>query len=259
MSRWLLTRPLRDSRAVEAELQARGHRAVIAPVMEVVFPDIPPLDFDGVQALLFTSQNGVRAFAALHERRDLRALAVGHATAEAAASAGFARVESAGGDAAALAGLARSSLAPNGGTLLHIAGTKVAGDLGGALERAGFTVRRAVLYEARPVDHLPEIAIAALEGRKVAGALFFSPRTAEVFARLVAGAGLNPMLRGLAALCLSKAVAERLGDGTRGGAEGRTMGGTWGAVRIAARPELPALLALLDTVDAPTAGHQTQA
>ena len=246
MSRWLLTRPLQDCHAVAAELLALGHEAVIAPVMEVAFQTAPTLSFDGVQALLFTSRNGVRAFAAGYERRDLRAFAVGRSTAEAAASAGFSRIESADGDSAVLADLVRSKLAPDDGPLLHIAGTTVAGDLSGSLETAGFTVRRGVLYEACPVDHLPEIAIAALQGRKVAGALFFSPRTAEVFARLVAGAGLEPKLRGLAALCLSTAVSKRLGVSA------------WGAVRIAARPVLPALLALLDSVDAPTAGHQTQ-
>lgn len=253
MSRWLLTRPLRDSRAVEAALQERGHEAVIAPVMEVAFRNVsaPEFDLDGVQALLFTSQNGVRAFAAAHARRDLRAFAVGRSTAEAAASAGFRKIESADGDSAALAALVRSRIAPDGGPLLHVAGTAVAGDLSGALQKAGFTIRRAVLYEARPADHLPEIAIAALRGRKVAGALFFSPRTAEVFARLIAEAGLEPRLRELTALCLSQAVAERLGDGA-----GANL---WREVRTAARPELPALLALLDNIDAPTAGHQTQA
>ena len=247
MSRWLLTRPLQDSQSLEAALLARGHEAVIAPVIEVAFGDPPSLSLDGIQALLFTSQNGVRAFAAADRRRNPRAFAVGHSTAEAAEAVGFDDVESADGDSAALARLVTSRLAPADGALLHIAGATVAGDLSGSLEKAGFTVQRAVLYEARPVDHLPETAATALRRAKVAGALFFSPRTAEVFARLVTAAGLEPRLRGLAALCLSTAVADRLGDGV------------WGAVRIARRPELPALLALLDTFDASPVGHQTQA
>lgn len=258
MSRWLLTRPLRDSRTVETALRAVGHQAVIAPVMEVVPRTPPPIGLDGVQALLFTSQNGVRAFAAAHETRDLHTFAVGRSTAEAANAAGFGRVESANGDVDALADLVRSRLAPENGTLLHVAGTRVAGDLRGALESGGFTVRRDVLYEARPVDRLPEQAAIALRDGKVAGALFFSPRTAGVFARLVAGAGLTPWLRGLVALCLSQAVAERLGDGAGNGVRSDAGDGVWRTLRIAARPELPALLALLDTFDAPTAGHRTQ-
>ncbi len=245
MSRWLLTRPIEDSRSLADLLEARGHSAVIAPIMEVALREGPPPSLDGVQALLFTSQNGVRAFAALQERRDCPALAVGRSTADAARAAGFDHVESADGDSAALARLAAARLSPQDGALLHIAGKQVAGDLVGQLREAGFTTRRTMLYEARAVDRLPAAAADALSGRKVAGALIFSPRTAEVFARLVAAAGLTDSLAGLTALCLSTAVAERLGVEV------------WGAVRIADRPELPALLDLLDTAEAPTAGQQT--
>lgn len=241
MSRWLLTRPIADSRSLQAELRARGHEAVIAPVLEIAYRDRPP-DLNRVQALLFTSQNGVRAFDAAEPSREIPVFAVGRSTADAAIAAGFGQVESADGDSAALAALVAGRLDPADGALLHIAGTKTAGDLSSTLEAAGFTVRRSVLYEARPVDSLPEIAAAALRDGKVAGALFFSPRTADVFARLVAAAGLTSRLQGLAALCLSKAVAERLGDGR------------WGTVRIAERPESPALLALLD--DAATPARQ---
>lgn len=246
MSRWLLTRPITDSRSLASMLRARGHSSVIAPVIEIAYRPGPPPSLDGVQALLFTSQNGVRAFAAVTKRRDLPVLAVGRSTADAARSAGFEEIDSADGDSAALARLAAEQLASTNGALLHVAGKQVAGDLPGRLEQAGFTTRRAVLYEARAVDHLPEAAVRALSRRNVAGALIFSPRTAEVFARLVAAAGLTETLGGLTALCLSTAVAERLGVGV------------WGAVRVANRPELPALLDLLDTADASTAGRQIQ-
>ena len=52
-----------------------------------------PLDLDGVQALIATSANGVRAFAARDPRRSLPVCAVGDATARAASDAGFADVE----------------------------------------------------------------------------------------------------------------------------------------------------------------------
>ena len=237
MSRWLLTRPLQDSRRVAAALRARRHQAVIAPVIEIVFRDRVPPSLDGVQAVLFTSQNGVRAYAATGVRCDRPAFAVGRSTAEAAIAAGFAEVVSADGDSAALAALVAARLSPGAGDLLHVAGTRPAGDLAGALQAHGFVVHRAVLYEARPLDRLPDAAKAALIDGKLSGALFFSPRTAEVFARLVTAAGLTSGLRGLSALCLSAAVADRLGAGD------------WGEIRIAERPELPAILALLDSID----------
>ena len=77
---------------------------------------------DGAAGLLFTSANGVRAFAAASPRRDLPALAVGDATAAAARAAGFADVASAGGNVADLALLVRRRLEPEAGALVHSRG-----------------------------------------------------------------------------------------------------------------------------------------
>lgn len=238
MTRWLLTRPEEDSAALAAELAARGGTAVIAPLLEIDYADPEPVDLAGVQALLFTSANGVRGFTRIENRRDLAVLAVGDATAAAARAAGFVRVASAGGDAEDLARLARATLDPAAGALFHAAGKERAGDLQGALAGAGFAVRRAVLYRARAAQVLPPAAIAALQDDNLTGALFFSPRTAEVFARLTSAAGLTGRLRGLTALCLSPAVARRL-DETGGR-------GAWGTIRVAERPTSAALLSLID-------------
>ena len=58
-------------------------------------------------SLVFTSANGVAAFAALTPDRALPVFTVGDATAEAARAAGFAAVRSAGGDIGMLAALLR--------------------------------------------------------------------------------------------------------------------------------------------------------
>ena len=70
--------------------------------------------------MLFTSSNGVRAFAELSPRRDLPAFAVGDATAAAALAAGFTQFKSAGGDVRDLARLVASSLKPADGLLFHV-------------------------------------------------------------------------------------------------------------------------------------------
>ncbi len=231
MTRWLVTRPREEAERFAEAMRDRGLDPVIAPILEIEPVDPGPIDLGDVQAVLATSRNGIDAFARRVTRRDLPVLAVGDATAELARSLGFRDVASAAGDGADLADLARARLDPAGGVLLHPSGEDVARDLTALL--AGFTVRRIVLYRARPAAALPPAAVAALADPGLAGVVFFSPRTAKVFATLAARVELTHRLAGLTAVCLSPAVAQALDPSP------------WRAVRIADRPDSPSLLARL--------------
>lgn len=234
--RVLVTRPLDDVGPLVAALQARGHTALVEPMLSIERRAgvALPLPLEGVQALLFTSANGVRAFADLAPERDLPVFAVGDASATAARDAGFAMVESAGGDVADLARLVAATLDPGQGDLFHPAASQLAGDLQGALEDAGFTLRRAALYEAQPAVELSPALRRALADGDLDAAIFFSPRTARTFVSLIERAGLGAACARLQAVCLSKAVAARLNALS------------WTRVLIASRPEQDAVLARLD-------------
>lgn len=210
--RVLVTRAEGDAEPLAARLAALGHDSIIEPLMTIRLRDqaargLAPF-LDGVQAALFTSANGVRAFAAATTRRDFRAFAVGDATAAAARAAGFRDVTSAGGAVEDLAALVIARLKAKDGALLHAAGSVTAGDLSGLLQSAGFTVRRAVLYEATPSTSLSAATRAAMTRCEVDAALFFSPRNAATFVRLAAG--LEESCQHMIAVALSAAVAERL-------------------------------------------------
>jgi uroporphyrinogen-III synthase len=242
----LVTRPREDAAELAAALQARGIEAVLEPLLVIRFAEdgaavLAPL-LAGAQAVLFTSANGVRAFAAASPRRDLAAFAVGDATARAARELGFAAVESAGGDVADLAALVQRRLEPAAGALVHAAAKDVAGDLAAALAAAGFELRRAVLYEALPAERLSDATAALLAKGEIALALFFSPRTAALFVSLAAAAGLEGACRAIAAVALSPAVASRLEPLA------------WRAVLVAATPTLESLLAAADRAVAEAAG-----
>ncbi|MFO1156875.1 MAG: uroporphyrinogen-III synthase [Rhodospirillales bacterium] len=229
-----MTRTAEDAEASASPVRALGHHVMVEPLMTIERLEGPPLDLTGVQALLATSANGVRAFAARQPERSLPLLAVGDATARAAAAAGFQQVESAAGDVQALAELVRSRLDPAAGALLHIAASKRAGDLAGALSAAGFTCRRAVLYRARAAEALSgELAAMIREGR-LDGALVFSPRTAATLARLLRQEKLADAAASMDLYCLSEAVAEA------------AAGLPWRRVIIAASPTLASLLESID-------------
>src|ERR1700674_2697706 len=186
----LVTRPREESETLAAALAVRGIETRIDPLMEIRFFTSAALDLAGVQAVLCTSANGVRALARLSDERAVPLFAVGEASAARAREEGIAHVESAGGNVDDLARLAGEQLRPDKGRLLHVAGSDVAGDLAGELRRAGFAVERAVLYEARPATGLSAATARALVAGLVDFALFFSPRSAAIFARLAERAGI---------------------------------------------------------------------
>lgn len=221
---------MEDARETAARLAAMGHQAVVAPLLSTHFRDLPPPDLTGVQALLATSANGVRAFARLSPHRDLPVLAVGPQTAEAARVAGFRRIEDADGAVPDLVALTARLLAPGTGTLLYACGTPNRQGLAEKLSARGYLVRSEILYDVRAAGELPPHAAQALAAGALDAALFYSPRSAEIFRACLARQGLES--RKLIALCISPATRQALGDLA------------FREVRVAERPNQSALLAL---------------
>lgn len=217
MMRVAVTRALPGGEATAKRLRARGAEALTAPLLHIE-PRAFDTDLAGAQAVLFTSANGVRAFAAATSERGRPALCVGDATAAAARAAGFASVASADGDVAALAALARARLDPGAGRLVHIAGAHVAGDVAAAL--AGFDVDRRVAYEAKMVATLPPAFRQPLDV-----VIFHSARAAEAFVAFGA-----PGASALRAACFSPAVARA------------ASAAAWRALAVAPAPREDALL-----------------
>jgi uroporphyrinogen-III synthase len=232
--RALVTRPREAAAALAAALAARGLEAVIEPMLEVHFRAGASPDLTGVQAVLCTSANGVHALARTSAERRLPLLAVGDATAARARAEGFTSVASAGGDAVDLVRLAAARLDPREGRLLHVCGDAVAGDLAGGLREHGFTVERSILYEARPIPALSQAATDAIRSGAIDFALFFSPRTAAIFARLANDGGVASYCATMTALSISATADAVLGVLP------------WRERCIAESPEQPALLVALD-------------
>lgn len=229
-----VTRPAEDASDLASTLGSRGYAVIVEPLLVIEHHAGPPLDLADVQALLATSANGVRALAVRSPERGLPLLAVGDATARAARSAGFVRVESASGDVVALAELVKRRLDPVRGVVLHAASSEVAGDLAGMLAAAGFACRRAVLYEARAAQSLSEGLATRIRAGAVDGVLVFSPRTAGTLVRVLAADGLASAAAGMSVYCLSGNVA------------GAARALPWRRIVTAAEPTQAALLDAID-------------
>jgi uroporphyrinogen-III synthase len=130
-------------------IEALGHKAVVAPVLAVEALDVrlaPPFD-----AVIFTSRNGVKAFAGLSDRRDAPAWCVGDATAEAARDAGFDAIVSAEGDALALFELMKAK-APRQSRYLYASAKTPSAPLTAWLWAEGFRVSQTPVYDTVTAD-----------------------------------------------------------------------------------------------------------
>lgn len=211
--RLLVTRPRPDADTQARKLRDLGHEPLVAPLLRVEFLDAGSLPLENVQALIATSRNGLRALArneALEKAKALPLFAVGPATAAMADSLGFVRVEEGDGTAAALAPLIAGICDNDGGALLHLAGERLAGDVGGDLEKHGFTVLRPRLYRTVPAPSLDSEVRTALAGADIDGVILMSPFTARVWAELVHAGGLAGAAGALRHFCLSPNVAGAL-------------------------------------------------
>jgi uroporphyrinogen-III synthase len=229
--RILLTRPKEDAVVFAGRLRELGHEALSAPLLTIRFRDGPQLALDGVQGILVTSANGVRALARRTEQRDLPVFAVGPQTAREARKAGFARVECANGDVAALSQAVPRWAKADAGALLYATDAEGGRRLAILLTAKGYEVNSAALYDVLAATVLPQDVGRALEERSLDAAVFFSPRNTRVFRDCVLNAHLADACVRLAAICISNATAEALAPLS------------FQEIRVAARPNQDALLA----------------
>lgn len=238
--RLLVTRPEPEAEALAATLRVAGHDVLIEPMLVVTPVANVALPRAGVDALLVTSANALRA---LEQHPDVPALrllplfAVGEATAELARQMGFHAVTAGPGTAPELVPILAAALAP-GSTILHLAGDVLAADLSGPVQQAGLILRSAVVYQTVERQAFSAGTAAALRDGTIDAVTILSPRTARVFAALCRSSGV-PIAR-TRVYCLSAACATGLGDRAA-------------LARIAERPALASLLALIasDTAQLP--------
>jgi uroporphyrinogen-III synthase len=210
--RILITRPEIDAAPLAKALEARGHVAVIMPLLDIRFRDfgINPSCYRGVLA---TSANGVRALERCNSFENIKTLplyAVGPASAAEARRAGFAHVETAGGDVVRLGEHVRTHLEAEGAPLLHVSGKAAAGDLQGLLGGFGFRVERIIGYEAKKARGFTPQVLQMLQEGDINAVLLYSPRTAVIFSDLVRQSGLDEALGHVRFFCLSDAVGAKL-------------------------------------------------
>jgi len=231
--RLLVTRPQPDASETAKRLAALGHAVEVAPMMEIAFSP-EPAGFGVPAALLVTSRNAVRAlerWPAAGAWRAVPVYAVGETTAALARAAGFDDVRAGPGDVTALADLVRADFDRDAGAILYPAARDQAADVAAML--TGFTVITVEAYRGVAATRIEEEIARAIRSTAIDGVLFYSRRTAAIFAELVAAANLGEGLARAVFFALSATVAEAL------------AGLRPAEVRVAARPDEESLFSLI--------------
>src|SRR5262245_50442269 len=236
----LVTRPLPDGATTAADLRAQGFEVVAAPMLR-----FEPFGFDAEAetpygGIIVTSANALRAIESQLAGSPLLKLplfAVGERTAAVARAAGFKKIVSADGDAAALRDLvidaAKAKKLKKKSPLLYLAGEEVSRDLAGELREQGFEVTTHIAYRMVPAKKLPGEVIDGFAAGRIEAVLHYSRRSAQAFVEAARAGGVEISALALPQCCISAAVAEIV----------REAGAT--QVTVAARPDENALFEAL--------------
>jgi uroporphyrinogen-III synthase len=206
--RVLVTRPEPGASRTAERLAAAGYQPVLLPLTTIdplPASPLPPAVFDAVAV---TSANALRHASTdvLSTTRHLPCFTVGAETARIAREVGFAKVESAEGDAPALAGLIATKL-PRGSRLLYLCGRLRRPTFEAALAEAGFRVIAIETYETLPAEYTSDDLRTHLGPDHIDVVLVHSAEAALSFARLLHAADTPALSPRPLFLCISPRVA----------------------------------------------------
>lgn len=206
--RVVITRAENEAANMAGAIKAIGCEPLVAPMLEIKFDDVP-INLNGVQGVVVTSSNAVRALEKGTEERDMPIYCVGPQTRKFAESLGFTNVKNSFGGVKNLPIFIGRETSPSKGPLLFLRGGNVAGNPIKELAQGGFRANALKVYGAGPVTTLPEEVRAEFEKSVVPEfATFMSIRTFKMFRGIMESEGLLPKLRDMIAICISPAVAD---------------------------------------------------
>jgi uroporphyrinogen-III synthase len=94
--------------------------------------------------------------------------------------------------------------------VFYLSGTDVTLDIAAQLRAEGYDAGRAVVYNAIAASRFSDALLARFHDGKIRSVMFFSARTAEIYADLVHRHDLLKCQAGITAFCLSAAIAQHV-------------------------------------------------
>ena len=206
----LITRPEPGASQSAAFFANHNIATSVAPLFTIAPLPITLPPIQSFSALIFTSANGVRAFAEKNTAPHLPPIyAIGPMTAQALETAGLALERQFNGDRAAMTDWLIHHVAQTDKPLLHLRGADQAGNLAENLSAAERPCTSLALYKAEAVSSLP-LRAQRFMAQKNGTILLMSARAARLFTNLLDQTGQNYPKQRFSIAVPSQAVAEYL-------------------------------------------------
>lgn len=213
MKKVLITRPADVAAKMAERLLEHRFECVLDPMLiPQPLENVTFMERMAEDGYIFTSPRAVKYFAEIadHFHHHIPAYCVGPKTSQMAANVGFTNVKNAEGGANELALLINKNCA-SGARLLHPCGEHVADGFYETLRAAGLEVAPLRIYSMKKAPRMQEDALVEIRTDDIFAAVFFSVRTAEAFAALTQEHGLEDCIENMHAVCISQAVADKVG------------------------------------------------
>jgi uroporphyrinogen-III synthase len=199
----LVTRPIVQAREFAAEIEKKGFKPLIQPLLEIGSVPFSYQDIQKPDAILVTSIHGLGDIPVPRNFLDIPVFTVGIATADIVHQAGFKRIYSGHTDLNEIIPLIQQHVSKNS-PILYLRGEVVKQNIQSILcdyhitEKITYTAKAIAKIETDIINSFPEINFLTL----------FSPRSGFILKELIQKQGLNPYLQSIKLLCLSRAVLE---------------------------------------------------
>lgn len=208
----LITRPIDQVSPLLEKLKSIGVKAVSDPLLSI-HPRLQALPsiisaLSSAQAIITTSFQAISILAKATDQRDFPLWCVGEDSGQKARQLGFSQVYASQGTAEKLESDLKGHLKPSSGKIFHLSGDSIRVDIAKQLRLAGFDAIRKIVYEARAATTFQQTTVHSLQNNLLTAVLFYSPRTASVFAELCHTHKLEQNCQDLIAICFSHQIAQ---------------------------------------------------
>ena len=193
----LITRPLSVALGTKKKLESIGYEARIFSLLEIEY--LSPVTNIDANYILITSTNAIHALGPLIGfGKNKKILAIGRKTAKACELLGF-NIHTVFENSYELLNDIDKTISKEK-KILYLSSNHISSNLDIALRDKGFEVERVICYKSNAVSALPSNWVAGINI-----VMFYSPRTAEVFAQLN-----KENIKHITAVCISYNTAEKI-------------------------------------------------